>query len=585
MKTTINFSEFTCLHGFALAFLTMIILALINGDFSEQEEAVRVAMIGNSIMYYNDLPRLLEAMSGGQLTQDSCLHGDASLESHLVYGNGMLEKWNTGQARMWDVDEKEASHEYYYDIYYNSYGSSYGGDDASSSNYDDQTFDEAYIYDFGACTVEQLLLGYDDRLKEVYEGDEQTDDDDSNNRWRKKRQRWRMRNLQMMTNSSSLHERWRYRQQDELLQQLSGSIRQDHNHDRIRKRRRRRVEDAGDDVAANDDDDNAGDDQAVDYNDDGNGGNAAAADDDASASAAAADDDYASANQNDDGDDAYYTSTDDGGDGAGVSYDDDYYQDTYNDKYPLQDDGTNPCLLSANYYFFKQRQYDDFGPPQWDYVLINDNSRAPCCTEQRATGLELLEDVYVPWLRQTKAVPIFMVTHSYWASKRDMSGLTDIPTFLSLTYEGYKEYAETVGKALPERQKPRIAPVGLAFLLIWEENPSMWYDLIHQDEIHLTPSGTYLEGLIVYATIYGRLPNTKIVLNGDIANLFSGARRMTPSEHIQEAYPTMDQARYLYHIARRIMDGELPRSFIQYDDGDSADFVPNDEQYQNQNRL
>ena len=46
--------------------------------------------------------------------------------------------------------------------------------------------------------------------------------------------------------------------------------------------------------------------------------------------------------------------------------------------------------------------------------------------------------------------------------------------------------------------------------------------------------GTYLEGLIVYATIYGHLPSPAIVLSGEVANLFSNARRMTPSEHIQE---------------------------------------------------
>jgi hypothetical protein len=263
-------------------------------------------------------------------------------------------------------------------------------------------------------------------------------------------------------------------------------------------------------------------------------------------------------------------------------YDDDYYRDNYNEEYELEDDGTNPCLQSANYYFYKQGQYDRNGAPKWDYILLNDNSRAPCCTEQRSKGLELLKDVYVPWFRETKAVPIFMVTYAYWSTKRDMSGLTDIPTFLSLTYEGYKEYAATVAKALPKSQKPRLAPVGLAFLLIWEENPTMWKNLIHMDQIHLTPSGTFLEGLVVYATIYGRLPDPKIVLDGNIANLFSNARRMTPSEHIQEAYPTIDQARYLYHIASRIRAGELPRSFVQYENGESADFIPDDESYQNQ---
>jgi hypothetical protein len=82
-----------------------------------------------------------------------------------------------------------------------------------------------------------------------------------------------------------------------------------------------------------------------------------------------------------------------------------------------------------------------------------------------------------------------MVTHAYWPSSRDMAGLTDnIPTFmLSLTYVGYREYAEVIGRYLLENQQPKLAPVGLAYLLIWGENPSMWAKLIDMVEIHITP--------------------------------------------------------------------------------------------------
>jgi hypothetical protein len=424
---------------------------------------------------------------------------------------------------MWDVDEGPGEKQEQY--YYNAYG----------SYYDDAAIDQQPIYDYGACTVEQLLLGVDDRLVEKYGGVRQ-------------RRRQQRRTQQEFRNDRILSYHYHNNQH-----QQQGVIHQ--------KRTRRRLDEAAaaaDDAvqaAANDDGNQAGDDAAA--NDD-----ATAANDDA------ANDDAAAANY---GDDYSYASS------SEKTYDDDLYQDKYNEKYPLENDGTNPCLLSVNYYFYKQQQYDDFGPPQWDFIILNDNSRAPCCTEQRQTGLELLKDVYVPWFIETGAVPIFMVTHGYWASMRDMSGLTDIPTFLSLTYEGYREYAEMVADLLPAKQQPRLAPVGLAFQLVWEDNPTMWENLIHMDEIHLTPSGTYLEGLIVYATIYGHLPNPRIVLNGDIANLFSNARRMTPSAHIQEAYPTLDQARYLYHVASRIINGELPRSFTRYYNGESADFVPDDE--------
>ena len=86
--------------------------------------------------------------------------------------------------------------------------------------------------------------------------------------------------------------------------------------------------------------------------------------------------------------------------------------------------------------------------------------------------------------------------------------------------------------------------------------------------------------VIVYATIHGHLPNAKrvgVLLVGEsstsLANLFGRARRMTPFDHIQELYPTVVDARYLFYIASRIMNGEVPRSCIRYNSGESVDLV------------
>jgi hypothetical protein len=46
---------------------------------------IKVAMIGNSMQYYNDLPRFLEPYPMG-IEQNSCLHGDSNLHSILVTG-------------------------------------------------------------------------------------------------------------------------------------------------------------------------------------------------------------------------------------------------------------------------------------------------------------------------------------------------------------------------------------------------------------------------------------------------------------------------------------------------------------------
>ena len=60
---------------------------------------VSIALMGNSVLYYNDVPRLLEALGGsdlfdqGVVEQDSCLRGGAGFSQLLAKGNGMEEKF------------------------------------------------------------------------------------------------------------------------------------------------------------------------------------------------------------------------------------------------------------------------------------------------------------------------------------------------------------------------------------------------------------------------------------------------------------------------------------------------------------
>lgn len=404
-----------------IAFSMLCLVALASSPNNRTRHIVRLAMIGNSMQYYNDLPRLLEAMADGKLEQNSCLHGNADFSSHLWYGNGMHTKWMTGAARIWEIEDYE-------------------------------------IYDYGACSPQQLLFGVDDRLVK-----------------RRRRKLQQIRNLMD-------HYNYTANRTDDDLYQLD--------------------------------------------------------------------------------DDAYNVTDDDAW------------------EYGLEDDGTNPCLMDENYNDYMEAIYEVHGAPNWDYVLLNDNTRNACCTEQRNQSADLLESVYLPWIKQIHATPIFMMTYGYWASTRDMSGLIDIPTFASLTYEGYKQYLELAQVGLPEDLQPRIAPVGLAFLMVWEENPSMWQDLMHYDEIHLSPSGTFLEACVVYATIYGTLPSPSVVLKETPSHLWSRARRMVPPNHEQKPFPSLARANYLYHVAHRIVVlNEMPQSLINYKNHESVNFVPNDDAY------
>lgn len=99
---------------------------------------VRVAFIGNSMFYFNDFPRFFQVFASGRhnVVQNSCLQGGGSIPSLWMEGNAMYPQFATPQAILAGT----------------------GGDATSNST------TTAVLYDFGACTVPQLLTGSDDRL-------------------------------------------------------------------------------------------------------------------------------------------------------------------------------------------------------------------------------------------------------------------------------------------------------------------------------------------------------------------------------------------------------------------------------------
>lgn len=69
----------------------------------KKKKRISVAFLGNSIQYFNDSPRLVEAMlrdSGITVQQDSCLRPGASLAQLWAKGNGMRLKFSTPPARL-----------------------------------------------------------------------------------------------------------------------------------------------------------------------------------------------------------------------------------------------------------------------------------------------------------------------------------------------------------------------------------------------------------------------------------------------------------------------------------------------------
>jgi hypothetical protein len=194
--------------------------------------------------------------------------------------------------------------------------------------------------------------------------------------------------------------------------------------------------------------------------------------------------------------------------------------------------------------------------------------------------LEVLEEEYLPWFLEIGATPVFIFTYGYWTPYRDMTGLGTVAEFTSLTYEGYKQYAALLEANLPASQKPRIAPVGLAFLIVWEEDYSLWERLFHIDMIHPSPSGTFLQACVLHHTLFGTPPKIDIAVREDMSNLWLRARRFQPGEHRRNPFPTQREAAYLYHVAKRVtVYGQKPKSLIEYKHGEAVDYYPVDDLY------
>jgi hypothetical protein len=379
-------------------------------DNDDESRVISVAMIGNSMQYFNDFPRFLEMISQGRLIQNSCLHGGASIPSLLLDGNAMYPQFETRNSVI--------------------------GYTASSESPRDS--DKRPIYDYGACTVPQLLVGYDER---IHDPGYALSIDEFNN-----------------TNPCRV---------DPTYLHYAISTFEHHS---------------------------------------------------------------------------IHNRTD---------------HDIFLDPADLQHD------------------YTPSYPTSWDYVFINDNTMNPARGATRGHALATLERFYVPWLLQTGATPIFLWTHAYTpVIPRDMTGLEDIGNFTSLTRVGLQAYVDLLELYLPPEQAPKIAPVGLAFLAVYDDNRDIWEQLFHHDGLHASPAGTFLQGCIVHYTLFGKLPENEFVVRStrDMPDLWRNARMMQHYWEPPNPFPTVSQAKYLYRMAERIMvEGFVPPSYIHYTNGEVAD--------------
>jgi hypothetical protein len=231
------------------------------------------------------------------------------------------------------------------------------------------------------------------------------------------------------------------------------------------------------------------------------------------------------------------------------------YGNTYGKYYS---DGLNPCMVDADFATYVEQQLSR-GPVQWDFVVIVEQTKRMAVSEAREETVYFLKNRYGPLIKQAGAIPVIADTHAFWSSKSNMTGLTDIPTFAALIAQGVSDFTSALASVLPSNQAPLVAPIGLAYLTIWEEDYSLWEKLFVDDGIHSSVYGSYLFACVLYATLFDQLPAHDGTSDNGLSSLFSNSRKIVG----QASYPSLDEVEYLRNVAGRVaLRGYVPQSLL-----------------------
>jgi len=253
-----------------------------------------------------------------------------------------------------------------------------------------------------------------------------------------------------------------------------------------------------------------------------------------------------------------------------------------NDNGFYTSDGNNPCFEDPYYLDYLNQKHHEGTPPEWNYVIMNDQTVYPGIASKRNKSLQILQQVYVDMFKDAGVRPVFLVTHGYYkagynneddddgvdaAADDDDDGvysiLGDISEFTSRIWYGYQSYYELLSEMLPTSQQPVLVPAGLAFLMVYEENYDLWVQLFYDDGFHPSPHGTYLIGCCLYAALFGRKPPSPTT-DDSVAALFASARLLhMASMGDDKPFPTAEEAAYLKRIAERVvLKGHRPATLL-----------------------
>jgi len=248
------------------------------------------------------------------------------------------------------------------------------------------------------------------------------------------------------------------------------------------------------------------------------------------------------------------------------------------------DDGQNPCFQEDAYREY-QESFDLKVRGGWDFVVITDQSKAMAIDEYRQDALLAFNYTYGPLLKKKHISPIIVQPHAYTSEGANSTDLSDLATFTALIMEGAQIYKKYLGRRTGWFSSAHIAPVGNAFMAVYEESQHDLYPkLFTNDGIHPSAYGTYLYGLVIYATITGYMPKYNRVVIDDIdgSDLFFTARRLQASSS-NAGFPTKDEAAILYKIAKKVsLRGYKPQALRGFQiEEDAADFLNDNEDNNN----
>mmetsp|Transcript_20586 Transcript_20586/g.44711 ORF Transcript_20586/g.44711 Transcript_20586/m.44711 type:complete len:344 (+) Transcript_20586:3-1034(+) len=202
---------------------------------------------------------------------------------------------------------------------------------------------------------------------------------------------------------------------------------------------------------------------------------------------------------------------------------------------------------------------DDEKRERWDFVIFNDHTQGPARLASReATQVTLVEN-YLPLILENQAKPIIIETAAYrFHEINNSKDLGSTHEFQRRVQEGIQSYLQTLQPKLPQSLQPRMAPVGTAYLHVHDNNHALWEKLFDPyDNFHPSPSGTFLQGCVLHCTLFGSLPPLPKT-EEEIAGLWKDARMMhNVKTGENRALPSVEEAGYLWNVAKKICDSAL----------------------------